>query len=291
MSNPGGCRGTFSIVGYDPDKEEWGIAVQSKFLAVGSAVPWARAGVGAVATQSWANTSYGPRGLAMMEEGVPVEEVVVRLTEEDTGRAVRQVGVVDAKGSSAAFTGEECFDWAGHVVGRHFTCQGNILVSEDTVQAMAHTFEKTSGELVHRLLAALQAAQAAGGDRRGQQSAAILVVREGGGYGGFNDRYVDLRVDDHPTPIEQLASLLKLHELYLGETDPDNLVQVQGEVAAEIQEILVRTGYYQGPSTGVYDEATKKALRDFVSTENLEERSRDDDLLDGVILDFMRERF
>jgi len=291
MNEHGGCRGTFSIVGYDPEKEEWGIAVQSKFLAVGCAVPWARAGVGAVATQSLANTSYGPRGLAMMEEGIPAEEVIARLTEEDEDRALRQVGVVDAKGNAASFTGAECFDWAGHVVGQHYACQGNILVSEDTIQAMAHTFEKTSGALVGRLLAALQAGQEAGGDRRGQQSAAILVVREGGGILGFNDRYVDLRVDDHPTPIEQLASLLKLHELYLGETDHDDLVQIQGEVAAEIQEILVRTGYYQGPSTGVYDETTKKALRDFVSIENLEGRWRDDDLLDGVILGFMRERF
>jgi uncharacterized Ntn-hydrolase superfamily protein len=227
----------------------------------------------------------------MMEEGVPAQKVIATLTEEDTDRAVRQVGVVDAKGSSAAFTGEGCFDWAGHIVGQYYACQGNILVSEDTVRAMADTFEKTGGALVGRLLAALQAAQEAGGDRRGQQSAAILMVREGGGYGGFNDRLVDLRVDDHPAPIEELASLLKLHELYLGETDPGDLVQVQGEVAAEIQAILARTGYYQGQPTSVYDEATKKALRNFVSTENLEERWRDDDLLDGVILDFMRERF
>lgn len=291
MRNGGKCKGTFSIVAYDPTKDEWGIAVQSKFLAVGSAVPWARAGAGAVATQSWANTSYGPRGLAMMEEGMPAEEVITRLTKDDSDRALRQVGVVDATGHAAAFTGEECYDWAGQVVGQHYTCQGNILVSEDTVAAMARTFEHTEGALVHRLLAALQAGQEAGGDRRGQQSAAMLVVKEKGGYGGFNDRYVDLRVDDHPTPIDELARLQKLHNLYLGETDPDNLVKIEGKIAAEIQEILQRTGYYQGPAAGVYDESTKKALRDFVNTENLEERWRDDEFLDGVILEFMRERF
>jgi len=291
MGDRSRCRGTFSIVAYDPEKEEWGIGVQSKFLAVGSAVPWARAGAGAVATQSWANTSYGPRGLAMMEEGVPADEVIAWLTDEDKHRASRQVGVVDAEGNAAAFTGAECFDWAGHIIGEHYTCQGNILVSEGTVKAMAETFEGTTGALADRLLAALRAGQKAGGDRRGKQSAAILVVREEGGYGGFNDRYMDLRVDDHATPIEELAKLLKLHNLYLGETDPNNLVKIEGAVAKEIQEILVRTGYYQGSATAAYDETTKKALRDFVSTENLEERWRDDDLLDGVILDFMRERF
>lgn len=291
MSNSGGRRGTFSIVAYDPEREDWGVAVQSKFLAVGSVVPWARAGVGAVATQSWANTSYGPRGLGMMEEGVSAEEVIAWLTEEDKDRASRQVGVVDARGEAAAFTGEECFDWAGHIVGENYTCQGNILVSEDTVKAMAQTFEETQGALVDRLIAALGAGQKAGGDRRGQQSAAILVVREGGGYAGFNDRYVDLRVDDHPTPIEELARLRKLHNLYLGKTDPENLVKIEGELLSEIQEILRRTGYCKGATTAVYDEKTKKAFRDFVSTENLEERWRDDDLLDGVVLDFMRERF
>jgi uncharacterized Ntn-hydrolase superfamily protein len=291
MSNSGGRRGTFSIVAYDPERQEWGIAVQSKFLAVGSVVPWARAGVGAVATQSWANTSYGPRGLAMMEEGVSAEEVIAWLTEEDKDRASRQVGVVDARGEAAAFTGEECFDWAGHIVGENYTCQGNILVSEDTVKAMAQTFEETEGALVDRLMAALGAGQEAGGDRRGQQSAAVLVVREGGGYAGFNDRYLDLRVDDHPTPVEQLLRLRKLHDLYLGETDPENLVKIEGELLSEIQEILRRTGYYKSGTTVVYDDKTKKAFRDFVNTENLEERWRDDELLDGVMLDFMRERF
>jgi uncharacterized Ntn-hydrolase superfamily protein len=227
----------------------------------------------------------------MMAKGMFAQEVVTQLTEEDKDRALRQVGVVDSTGNAAAFTGEECYEWAGHLVGQHYACQGNILVSEDTVKAMAQTFEETQGALPDRLMAALLAGQKAGGDRRGQQSAALLVVREGGGYGGFNDRYVDLRVDDHAAPIEELAHLLKLHSLYMGETDPNNLVKIEAEVAGEIQEILTRTGYYRGPATASYDAATKQGLRDLVSTENLEERWRDDDLLDRVILEFMRERF
>lgn len=283
--------GTFSIVAYEPQTAEWGVAVHSKFLAVGSVVPWAKAGAGAVATQSWANTSYGPRGLAMMDEGISAEEVVAKLTADDDDRALRQVGVVDAKGKAAAFTGEECYEWAGHLVGENYTCQGNILLSEETIRAMATAFEGTSGALADRLLVALQAGQAAGGDRRGQQSASLLVVKERGGYGGHNDRYVDLRVDDHPSPIDELANLLKLYKLYFFETDPDRLVKIEGAVAEEIQEILQRNGYYQGPKSGVYDDESRKALKGFVDIENLEERWRDDDLLDGVILEFMRERF
>ncbi len=283
--------GTFSIVAYDSENGDLGVAVQSKFLAVGSAVPWAKAGVGAIATQSWANTSYGPRGLEMMDKGMSAQEAVTRLTEEDSDRALRQVGVVDARGNAAAFTGDDCYAWAGHIIGKNYACQGNILVSEDTVTAMAHAFEETPGTLADRLLAALAAGQAAGGDRRGQQSAALLVVRKRGGYGGFNDRYVDLRVDDHPSPIDELARLLRLYELYFFETDPAKLVKIEGAVAKEIQQTLQRTGYYEGPISGTYDEHTKKALRDCVHTENLEERWRDDELLDGVILEFIRERF
>ncbi len=283
--------GTFSIVACDPPNEEWGVGVHSKFLAVGNTVPWARAAAGAVATQSWANTSYGPRGLRMMEKGMPAQEVVATLVEDDSDKALRQVGMVDTNGAAAAFTGEECFDWAGHIIGSNYCCQGNILVSEETVKDMSRAFEEESGALADRLLASLLAGQSAGGDKRGQQSAALLVVKEAGGYGGFNDRYVDLRVDDHPRPIDELARLLELHKLYFFETDPDNLVSIEGAVAKEIQEILQRSGYYRGAVSGTYDEHTKKALREFVSTENLEERWRDDDLLDRVILDFMRERF
>jgi uncharacterized Ntn-hydrolase superfamily protein len=291
MKKIGNGTGTYSIVAYDPQNGDLGVAVQSKFLSAGSVVPWAKAGLGAVATQSWANTSYGPHGLEMMGKGMSAQEVVDILTGEDEDRALRQVGAVDAKGNAAAFTGEECYAWAGHVIGENYACQGNILVNEETVKAMAHVFEETPGPLSDRLLAALAAGQAAGGDRRGQQSAALLVVRESGGYGGYNDRYVDLRVDDHSTPVAELARLLKLHKLYFFETDPEKLMKIEGAIAKEIQEILQRTDYYDGPISAVYDEHTKKALRDFVNTENLEERWRDDDLLDGVILEFMRERF
>jgi uncharacterized Ntn-hydrolase superfamily protein len=291
MKTIGKRRGTFSIVAYDPENGDLGVAVQSKFLSVGSVVPWASAEVGAVATQSMANTSYGPRGLEMMKKGIPAQEVVAKLTKEDKDKALRQVGVVDAQGNAAAFTGEECYAWAGHIIGKNHACQGNILVSEETVKAMAKAFEETPGTLADRLLAALTAGQAAGGDRRGQQSAALLVVRESGGYGGHNDRYVDLRVDDHPTPIDELARILRLHKLYFFETDPGKLIRIEGAVAKEIQEILQRTGHYEDPISGMYDEHTKNALRDFVNTENLEERWREDELLDGVILEFMRERF
>ena len=284
-------RGTFSIVARDPGSGEWGVGVQSKFLGVGGVVPWAKAGIGAIATQSWANTSYGPVGLRMLEEGMSAHEVVDRLVEDDDESALRQVGVIDAQGRAAAFTGQDCYAWAGHILGENYACQGNILVSEKTVQSMAEAFQRSEGALADRLVAALLAGQAAGGDRRGQQSAALLVVREGGGYGGFNDRYVDLRVDDHPTPIDELGRLLKLYRLYFFETDPSQLVKIEGATAKEIQKILKRAGYYQGRANGIYGEDTKKALRDFVHTENLEERWRDDDLMDGVILEFMRERF
>lgn len=201
---------TFSIVGYDPTTGDLGIAVQSKFLAVGSVVPWAKAGVGAIATQSKANTTYGPRGLEMLAKGVTPVEVTRRLTIPDTEREVRQLGVVDAKGRSAAFTGKECLEWAGNESGPNFTVQGNILAGPEVVRDMSRAFRETKGELAERLVAALEAGQAAGGDRRGQQSAALLVVRAKGGYGGANDRYIDLRVDDHAAPITELKRLLAL---------------------------------------------------------------------------------
>jgi uncharacterized Ntn-hydrolase superfamily protein len=200
---------TFSIVGYDPETGDLGIAVQSKFFAVGSVVPWARAGVGAVATQSYANTAYGPDGLDQLAGGSSAEQVVGALTEADDNRAMRQLGIVDAEGRAAAFTGDGCLAWAGHKVGEHYAAQGNILTGPEVVDAMAATFETTAGDLATRLTAALSAGQAAGGDARGRQSAALLVVRAGAGYGG-NDRYIDLRVDDHPAPIRELRRLLRL---------------------------------------------------------------------------------
>ena len=203
---------TFSIVGYDPETGALGIAVQSKFFAVGSVVPWAEAGVGAIATQSWANTTYGPNGLKLLKSGLSAEQALERLTADDPGHATRQVGIVDAKGNVANYTGDECNEWAGAVSGKNYTAQGNILAGEEVVKAMGSAYEETEGELADKLMAALFAGQAAGGDTRGQQSAALLVVQARSGYGGFNDRYIDLRVDDAEKPIEELQRLLEIHK-------------------------------------------------------------------------------
>src|SRR5438874_3612386 len=250
---------TFSIVGRDPQTGELGIAVQSKFLAVGAVVPWAKAGVGAIATQAWANTSYGPRGLELLANGLPAAETIAQLTNEDKGRASRQVGIIGASGEPATYTRDECFPWAGGHTGEHYTCQGNILIGEDPVLAMARTFEQVTGSLCDRLVAALAAGQAAGGDSRGQQSAALLVVREGGGYGGFNDRFIDLRVDDHPTPITELQRLLQLHKLYLFRPEAQDILAIDASLASEIQTLLTNSGDYQGTISGVYDDATREA--------------------------------
>ncbi len=284
---------TFSIVAYDPTRQEWGVAVQSKFLAVGAVVPWARAGAGAVATQSYANLTYGPRGLEMMEQGMAAQEVIEALTSEDEGRALRQVGLVDREGRAAAFTGPDCHAWAGDIVGDGFACQGNILVP-GTVEAMAVRFERVRGgpgELADWMVEALVAGQEAGGDSRGRQSASVTVVREGGGYGGNNDRYLDLRVDDDPKPIRRLQKLVEAHHLYFGEVDPNNLIPL-ADIARELQDLLQRTGQYSGPTTGIFDDATRKALRALVGMENLEERwNGEGDTIDRLVVDYLRERF
>lgn len=201
--------GTFSIVAFDPVNQDWGVAVASKFFAVGSVVPWAKAGVGAIATQAFANTSFGLRGLLILEQGADAGAALKILVASDTGRAQRQLGIVDAKGNVATYTGEKCNAWAGGVEGVNFVCQGNILAGEKVVKAMAKAFETGKGELAERLLAALEAGDAAGGDSRGRQSAAILVVHPGGGYGGWDDRYLDIRVDDDPQPIKGLRRMME----------------------------------------------------------------------------------
>jgi len=198
---------TFSIVARDPATGDLGIAVQSKFFAVGAVVPWARAGVGAVATQSFANTTFGPRGLELLARGLAPATVLDSLLAPDADRDQRQIGIVDASGRAAAATGPKCQVWAGHRSGPDYAVQGNILAGEPVVLAMEKAFREAQGHLGGRLLAALDAGQAAGGDSRGQQSAALLIVRAQGGYGGFNDRYCDLRVDDHATPITELRRL------------------------------------------------------------------------------------
>jgi uncharacterized Ntn-hydrolase superfamily protein len=284
---------TFSIVAFNPDREEWGVAVQSKFLAVGAVVPWAKVGAGAVATQSYANLMYGPDGLRLLSEGKSAEETVAALTESDDKRALRQVGVVDSQGRAAAFTGEDCYDWAGHLTGDGYCCQGNILVP-GTVEALAERFEQVrggDGELADWLVDALAAAQAAGGDKRGRQSASVLVVRQGGGYGGNNDRYLDLRVDDDPHPIEALKKLVSMHHLYFQETDPDDLVPL-ADVAADLQKLLAKTGHYHGPQTGTFSEETRKALRELVGTENLEERwNGEGDMIDKNVVTFLLDKY
>ena len=208
---------TFSIVGFDPATGDVGVAVQSKVFGVGSIVPYARADVGAVATQAFADPAFGPEGLRLMDEGLAASLAVERLLAGDAGRARRQLGMVDARGRPAAYTGTGCKAWAGHVVGAHHACQGNLLAGEAVVQAMSKTFTSMQGPLAERLVAALRAGQAAGGDKRGRQSAALLVARRFGGYRGKNDRYIDIRVEDHPTPIEELARLLGKRRGFLPE--------------------------------------------------------------------------
>jgi len=211
---PGPPVATFSIVGYDPENSDLGIAVQSKFFAVGAVVPWAEAGVGAIATQSWANTTYGPEGLKLLKIGLTAQQTLDHLIKADSGRGSRQVGIVDANGTVANYTGEKCNGWAGAISGKHYTAQGNILTGEDVVNSMGNAFDEAEGELADKLLVALFAGQEKGGDKRGQQSAALLVVRKNGGYSGFNDRYIDIRVDDAEKPIEELHRLLDIHKKF-----------------------------------------------------------------------------
>jgi uncharacterized Ntn-hydrolase superfamily protein len=280
----GGPRpSTYSLVACDLERREWGVAVQSKFLAVGSIVGWAEAEVGAVATQALANPRYGPDGLALLREGLAAEAVVERLTAADEGRDDRQLGVVDREGGAGTFTGSGCYEWAGGRAGQGYAAQGNILVSEETVAALAETFEASAGApLADRLVAALEAAQAAGGDRRGQQSASLLVVRKDGGYGGLTDVVVDLRVDDHPRPIEELRRLLGLHELFFGETPQEEWLTVDERLAAELRERLARLGY-EGSDLRVAFEA-------WAGTENLEERVSGVERIDPVVLAELRGR-
>jgi uncharacterized Ntn-hydrolase superfamily protein len=266
---------TFSIVAWDPGNGDLGVAVASKFPCVGAVVPWAVAGVGAVATQSWANTTFGPDGLALMRGGVPARDALERLLADDDGRDDRQVGVVDAVGGTATFTGPKCMNWAGGVTGGGFAAQGNILVGDSVVSAMAAAFTERQGDLCDRLLAALLAGDAAGGDRRGRQSAALLVVRERGGYEGGNDRYIDLRVDDHPDAPNELARLFTVwDETMLVRNDPP--LGATPDLVAEVQRRLRALGRFAGEPTGELDERTRQALEDWAGESNLEGRLRDD---------------
>ncbi len=264
---------TFSIVAFDPKTQDLGVAVESRFVAVGSVVPWAEAGVGAVATQSFANTAYGPRGLSLLRKGLHPKDAIQRLTAKDDMAAQRQVGVVDARGRAASFTGDECFEWAGHVVGRNYACQGNILAGEAVVKGMARAFESSEGDLPVRLLAALRAGQRAGGDKRGQQSAALVVVRAKGGYGGLNDRWIDVRVDDHPAPIDELTRIFNIYDVtLLNREDPKDLVPMTPGVIKEVQRGLAQLGFYHGPPSGRYDTPTRTAFEAWAGINNFENK-------------------
>ena len=285
---------TFSIVAYDPDEEAWGVAVASKFLAVGAAVPWVRAGAGAVATQSYAKISFGTDGLGMMATGMSAEETLQRLLEADPGQATRQVGIVDSHGRAAAHTGTECNAWAGHRIGVGFACQGNILTGGEVLEAMATAYMSAQGELADRLMAALLAGDQAGGDRRGRQSAAIYVARIDGGYGGDNDRYLDLRVDDDPDPVNRLEGMVSLHHLYFGETRPQDRIEINEALVRELQVLMAGQGYYSGVINGAWDDVTRTAFDKLIGTENLEERWRTTDApthIDRVVLAYLRGRF
>ncbi len=267
---------TYSIAACDLAAGQWGVAVQSKFLAVGSVVPWAEPGVGAIATQAYANPSYGPNGLMLLRAGLGASEVVERLTSDDEGRDERQLGVVDGEGEAASWTGPGCNDWAGHRTGPGYAAQGNILVGEETVAALATTFEaNTQLSLAQRLIECLAAAQAAGGDRRGQQSASLLVVQRDGGYAGLSDILVDLRVDDHERPIQELRRIHELHFRLFGLSPREDWLPLEGELRSEVDERLARLGY--------------DSLDAWAGVENLEERVDGGESIDPVVLEALRE--
>jgi uncharacterized Ntn-hydrolase superfamily protein len=274
---------TFSIVGYDPANGDLGIAVASKFIAVGAVVPFARAGVGAVATQAWANTDFGPEGLARMAAGAPATDALAALVDGDDGRVDRQAGLVDARGVPATFTGDACIEWAGGRTGEHVAVQGNILVGARVVDEAFRAYEATEGDLCDKLLAALLAGDAAGGDRRGRQGAALLVVREGGGYEGRSDRYVDLRVDDHPDAPNELARVFGVwDDTVLVRNDP--ALEATPALVADVQRRLAALGRFDGGTTGRLDAVTVAALEGWAGEVNLEGRLRDDGLLSRALL-------
>ena len=267
---------TYSICACDLEAGQWGVATQSKFLAVGSVVPWAAPHVGAIATQSYANPRYGPDGLALLREGLSADEVVERLTSPDDDRALRQLGIVDGEGRAATYTGAECHTWAGGRTGDGYAVQGNILVSAETVDALAETFESAAGQpLAERLIDCLDAAEAAGGDSRGRQSAALLVVERDGGYAGLSDTLVDLRVDDHADPLGELRRIYGLHDDLFGKTPREEWIAVDDTLRAELDELLSRAGH--------------ASLADWAGVANLEERVDGEDQIDPVVLARLRE--
>jgi uncharacterized Ntn-hydrolase superfamily protein len=273
---------TYSIVACDLEAGQWGVAVQSKFLSVGSVVPWAEPHVGAVATQAYANPRYGPQGLGLLRDGLSAQEVVDRLTGADEGRDHRQLGVVDAKGEAATYTGSECMDWAGGRTGAGYAAQGNILVSGETVDALAETFEQSVGRpLAERLIECLAAAQEAGGDSRGQQSSALLVVERDGGYARMSDVVVELRVEDHERPIEELRRIYALHDEIFGKTPRRLWLDVDEALATELRERLAKLGH---------EGELAEAFVAWTGKENLEDRVDGIEQIDPVVLEALRSR-
>ena len=280
---------TFSIVACDLEEEAWGVAVASKFPAVGAVVPWVQADApraGAVATQSFANTSYGPRGLALMGTGFSARETLERLLEEDSDKELRQVGLVDAKGGSATFSGSGCFAWAGGVSGNGYAIQGNILANDRVVPVMEEAFLNTQGDLPTRLHAALLAGDRAGGDKRGRQSAAIYVAKPKAGYGGFVDRWLDYRVDDHEDPVPRLGELLEMHELYFGKSLESERVELKDQALAQMTEILTNASYLKNGKDFTI------AFNEFIGNENFEERADPEaQWIDGPVLEYLVRKF
>ena len=278
---------TFSIVACDLNARAWGVAVASKFPAVGAVVPWARAKIGAVATQALANTSFGPRGLELMANDLPAEAALAQLLAGDPGRDERQVGLVDRNGQAATFTGGKCLEWAGGISRPGYAIQGNVLAGPEVVREMETAFLHAEGDLPGRLLTALEAGNNAGGDRRGRQSAALYVVKPRAGYGGNNDRWIDYRVDDHLNPVPRLQEILELHHLYFGSSPKSQRVRLAGPVVKQIQNIMKGLGYYS-PADGNYSEVTREAFRAFIHNENFEERADPDaGWIDKPVLDYL----
>jgi len=272
MPNP--RPSTFSIVARDPETEAVGVAVQSKFVSVGSVVPFVSADAGAVATQSFANVAYGPDGLELLREGHTAAETIEALTDADDEAPSRQVGVVGVDGSVAAFTGEECFDVAGDIQGEQYTVQGNILENHETLEAMAEAFETTAGGLPERLLAALHGGNEAGGDSRGEQSAAMYVAKPEGGYDGGNDRWIDVRVDDHETPIDELERVFKIYDVTLLErAEPEETRPLEGATAEAVLSTLAEMGFYDDPPSGEFGESERESLEAFRGMANFENHS------------------
>jgi uncharacterized Ntn-hydrolase superfamily protein len=283
---------TFSIVACDLNERAWGVAVASKFPAVGAVVPWAQAEAGAVATQAYANVSFGPRGLALMASGSSAEETLSVLLKDDDEREQRQAGMVDAQGNAVTFTGSKCFAWAGGLTGPGYAIQGNILSGEQVIMEMEKAFIESAGSLPARMCAALLAGDRSGGDRRGRQSAAIYVAKPHGGYGGTTNRWIDYRVDDHDDPVPRLGELLELHELYFGKSKKNERVLLKGKPLQQLQGVLIRLNYMEGRADGKYDELTKTALRSFTGNENFEERCDPDaGWIDRPVLEYLLKKF